>query len=150
MPLHLIKMCVGVTSIADLEGWIDETRSLMTRLKRPYEQIHTTRNFPKRAAEILSEKPLENGSLYWVIKGKLVARQRILDIRPVVDNAGVSRCNLLLQHHVVPVDPRPYRPFQGWRYLEGTYAPRDISDLGKGATELPEDMRNELAKLGLL
>jgi hypothetical protein len=150
MPLHLIKMCVGVTSIADLEGWIDETRSLMTRLKRHYEQVHTTRNFPKRAAEILSEKPLENGSLYWVIKGKLVARQRILDIRPVVDNAGVSRCNLLLQHHVVPVDPRPYRPFQGWRYLEGTDAPRDISDLGKGATELPEDMRNELAKLGLL
>ena len=150
MALNLIKMCVGVSSISELENWIEETRALMTRLKRPYSQIHTTRNFPKRAAEILNSKPAENGSLYWVIKGQLAARQRILDIRPVVDSAGVSRCNLVLQHHVVPVDPRPFRPFQGWRYLEGVDAPRDMADMGKGATELPEDMRNELAKLGLL
>ncbi len=150
MALHLIKMCVGVASIAELEGWINETRAFMTRLKRTYEQVHTTRNFPKRAPEILNSIPSENGSLYWVIKGQLAARQRILDIRPVVDSAGISRCNLVLQHHVVPVDPRPYRPFQGWRYLEGTDAPRDMADMGKGAAELPEDMRNELAKLGLL
>ncbi len=138
-------MCVGATSIADLESWIDESRALMTRLGRHFEHVNTTRHAPKRAEEILA-----GGSLYWVIKGKIAARQRILALRAVVDSAGISRCNIVLQHHVVVVEPRPYRPFQGWRYLTASDAPRDLADVGAGATELPEDMRDELVKLGLL
>ncbi len=117
----------------------------MHRLGRPYEQIHTTRSFPKRADEIAN-----GGSLYWVIKGKIAARQELLDLRAVVDGAGISRCNLVLQPDVIPVEPRPCRPFQGWRYLEGSDAPRDMRAIGKGAEAMPEEMRRELADLGLL
>ena len=69
---------------------------------------------PKRAEEIL-----DGGSIYWVIRGEILCRERILDIRPFVDKDGVGRCRLVLDPKCVPVRPRPYRAFQGWRYLDG-------------------------------
>ncbi len=77
MALHLLKLCVGCDSIADLEGWIEDTMALWRRLGKPEEQIHTTRMVPKRIDEIL-----DGGSLYWVIKGQIACRQRLTDIRP--------------------------------------------------------------------
>ncbi len=145
MTLHILKMCVGCDSIADLESWIEESRGLMHRLGRPYEQLHTTRHFPKRASEIIGL-----GSLFWVIKRQISARQSILDIRPFIDNAGVSRCNLVLEPKIVAVEPRPYRPFQGWRYLEASDASPDLSRRGKDIAQMPEHLRRELAEMGLL
>lgn len=144
MPLHILKLCVGCESIADLEGWIEETRLLHHRLGRPYRQIHTTRMVPKRMDEIAGE-----GSLYWVIKGRIAARQRIEAIEPFTDSAGISRCHLVLEPVVVPVQQRPCRPFQGWRYLAHPDVPRDIG-AAEAPGELPEAMRAELAALGLL
>ncbi len=145
MALHLIKLCVGCDSITDLEEWIEENRALHRRLGREYEQTHTTRMVPKRVEEIL-----EGGSLYWVIKGQVAARQRLLDIRPFTDADGIGRCRLVLETKVVPVEPRPYRPFQGWRYLDPKDAPRDIDLKSGDLASMPEDMRRELAELGLL
>lgn len=146
MTLHLLKLCVGAESISDLESWIEETRSHMQRLGRVYEQAHTTRMVPKRAPEILS-----GGSLYWVIKGQIAARQKIEDIRPFTDAQGIGRCHLVLEPQVVPVEPRPCRPFQGWRYLEAKAAPQDLSrEAAAGIADMPETMRRELAELGLL
>ena len=150
MALHLLKLCVGADSIRDLEDWIEETRIHMERLGRIYEQIHTTRMAPKRMDEILG-----GGSLYWVIKGQLCARQSIRDIRPFKDADGIGRCHLVLEPEVVPVEPRPCRPFQGWRYLEAKDAPRDLyGDLSRDAAgdlaAMPEELRRELAQLGLL
>jgi hypothetical protein len=145
MALHILKLCVGCESIADLEGWISESMALWRRLGRPEEQIHTTRMVPKRIDEILG-----GGSLYWVIKGQVACRQRLVDIRPFKDPDGIGRCNLVLEPVVVPVSPRPCRPFQGWRYLEAKAVP---PDLGGGAGDLaamPEDLRRELSQLGLL
>jgi hypothetical protein len=145
MPLHLIKLCVGCESIADLEEWIAENELHHRRLKRPFEQTHTTRMVPKRADEIVA-----GGSLFWVIRGQVACRQRLLAIRPFTDAEGIGRCHLVLEPKVVPVEPRPYRPFQGWRYLEAKDVPRD---LGRGSGDLarmPEAMRRELADLGLL
>jgi hypothetical protein len=145
MPLHILKLCVGCESIADLEGWIAENEALFRRLGRDFEQKHTTRMVPKRVAEILN-----GGSLYWVIKGLVACRQRIVDIQPFTDGEGIGRCHLVLEPKVIPVDPRPCRPFQGWRYLTDKDRPRD---LGKGAAavaDMPEPMRRELASLGLL
>jgi hypothetical protein len=51
---------------------------------------------------------------------------------------------------VIPVEPRPFRPFQGWRYLQPKDAPRDIGQHGGDLAEMPEEMRRELAGLGLL
>ncbi|ACL59815.1 DUF1489 family protein [Methylobacterium nodulans] len=146
MALHLLKLCVGCESIRDLEGWIAERREAATRAGTVFEQVHTTRMVPKRAAEIAGA-----GSLYWVIKGLVACRQSILAIRPFVDGDGIGRCRLVLDPHVTPVEPRPCRPFQGWRYLAAADAPRD---LGRGAgaelAAMPEAMRRELAALGLL
>jgi len=145
MALHLIKLCVGCDSITDLEEWIEENRALHRRLGRDYEQTHTTRMVPKRVDELL-----DGGSLFWVIKGHVAARQTLLDVRPFTDAAGIGRCRLVMDGKVHLVQPRPFRGFQGWRYLAAKDAPRDI-DLKSGDLALmPDDMRRELAELGLL
>jgi hypothetical protein len=100
---------------------------------------------PRRVAELL-----DGGSLYWVIKGQMAARQALLDIRPVTDADGIARCQLVLEPILVAVMPRPLRPFQGWRYLQAHEAPADI---GKGTGEIgemPEELRRQLRGLGLL
>lgn len=145
MALHLIKLCVGCESITDLEDWIEENRAHHQRLGRDYEQTHTTRMVPKRVEELL-----DGGSLYWVIKGQVAARQKLLDVRPFTDADGIGRCRLVLEPKVIPVEPRPYRPFQGWRYLVPKDAPRDIDGKAGDLAKMPEDMRRELAELGLL
>lgn len=145
MALHLIKLCVGCDSITDLEEWIEENRAHHQRLGRDYEQTHTTRMVPKRVEELL-----DGGSLYWVIKGQVAARQKLLDVRPFTDGEGIGRCRLVLEPKVVTVEPRPYRPFQGWRYLIDKDAPRDIDGKAGDLAKMPEDMRRELAELGLL
>ena len=119
MPLHLIKLCVGTDSIEDLEDWIKLKLAEQKKrgVKKP-ERIHTTRMVPKRAEEIIG-----GGSIYWVIRGEILCRERILDIRPFVDKDGVGRCRLVLDPKCVPVRPRPYRAFQGWRYLADKDAP---------------------------
>ena len=145
MTLHLLKLCVGCESIQDLEEWIEENRALHRRLKRPYEQTHTTRMVPKRAGEIL-----DGGSLFWVIRGQVACRQSLIAIRPFTDAEGIGRCHLVLEPTVVPVEPRPYRPFQGWRYLDVKDAPRDLGQASGEVGEMPESLRRELAELGLI
>ena len=145
MALHLLKLCVGAESIRDLEEWIDMRLAEKRRLKEPVEQFHTTRMVPKRVDELV-----DGGSLYWVIKGQISARQVLSAVRPFTDREGVSRCHLVLEPKVIPVLPRPCRPFQGWRYLKAEEAP---GDLGAGAgeiAEMPEELRRELRELGLL
>jgi hypothetical protein len=141
MTLHLIKLCVGAESIDDLNEWIAH-RHLLSGQKGPLrEHVHITRMMPKRASELL-----EDGSLYWVIKGFVTCRQQLLDVRAIRDGEGISRCALVLAPAVIPVSPRPYRPFQGWRYLAASDASADAGRAG----DLPEAMRRELGELGLL
>ena len=145
MTLHLVKLCVGAESIRDLQEWIDERLAEKRRKRQPVEHVHTTRMVPTRADELLA-----GGSLYWVIRGDIACRQRLVDIRPFTDKDGIRRCRLVLDPKVVPVVPRPRGPFQGWRYLPAKEAPVDLGRSGKGLAKLPEEMRRELRELGLL
>jgi len=104
-----------------------------------------TRFRPKRADELV-----DGGSLYWVIRGQVMCRQKLSDVRPYVDKAGISRCQLVLEPKVVVVEPRPWRAFQGWRYLAVKDAPRDLDRAAPGAKNMPETLRRELRELGLL
>jgi len=149
MTLHLLKLCVGVETIGEVSDWIDEQRLFHARLKRPFEHTHTTRMVPKKLDAIL-HAPEGPGSLYWVIKGQIACRQQLIDIRPFTDGEGIGRCHLVLVPEVVPVSPRPFRPFQGWRYLAAGDAPPDLGAQGAGVQEMPEDLRRELAGLGLI
>jgi hypothetical protein len=145
MPLHLIKLCVGCDSVADLEGWIKEKLKEKKKRRQKPEHVHTTRMLPKRADELT-----DGGSLYWVIRGQISCREKIVDIRTATGKDGIRRCQVVLDGKVVLVEPRPRSAFQGWRYLEPKDAPRDLARAAPGASRMPEQMRRELQELGLL
>lgn len=145
MQLHLIKLCVGCDSVADLEDWIKQKLKEKRQRRQKPEHIHTTRMTPKRADELVS-----GGSLFWVIRGQITCRERILDVRPFTDKDGIGRCRVVLDGKIVLVEPRPRAAFQGWRYLAAKDAPRDLSRAAPGAARMPENMRRELRELGLL
>jgi hypothetical protein len=141
MALHLIKLSVGPDSLADLVAYQTRRLEELARQKKVPELVHITRQTPKRAEELL-----QGGSIYWVIKGTICARQRLLELRPLLRD-GVPHCGLVYDKEMVRVAPRPHRPFQGWRYFDSKNAP---SDLAKDAAELPQEMLRELSVLGLL
>jgi hypothetical protein len=144
MALHLVKLCVGADSVEDLQAWIDFRMDQLRAAGLAAEQTHTTRMVPTRKEELL-----DGGSLYWVIKGFIQVRQILTDIRPFTDEAGVNRCDLVLEPRLILTQMQPRRPFQGWRYLKDSEVPADIKGSGGGA-DMPEEMRRELAELGLL
>jgi hypothetical protein len=145
MALHLIKLCVGADSVRDLEDWIKQKLKDKRKRGEKPEHIHRTRMVPKRADELT-----DGGSLYWVIRGAVMCRQRLREVRPFRDKDGVGRCGLVLDRKVVLVAPRPFRAFQGWRYLAAEDAPRDLDQVAPGAAAMPEKMRRELRELGLM
>jgi hypothetical protein len=146
LTLHLLKLCVGPASIAELEARQAGNRAVALAEGRPAATVHVTRMLPKRHREIAGR-----GSLYWVIRGTLCCRQAVTAIEPVTGEDGVPRCRLVLGEGIVPVAPRPCRPFQGWRYLPAKDAPADLAaGLSGEVAEMPETLRRELVGLGLL
>jgi hypothetical protein len=145
MTLHLIKLSVGTDSVEDLQSWIRKKMKEKKKRGQKAERTHTTRMVPKRVDELL-----EGGSIYWVIRGQIACRERILAVRPFVDKEGVGRCHLVLDPKCVLVEPRPFRAFQGWRYLEVKDAPRDLDRAAPGVGAMPEPLRRELRDLGLI
>lgn len=143
MTVHLIKLSVGPDSLADLEHWQKQRLRYLKARGEKAELIHITRHMPKRADEVL-----DGGSIYWVIKGWLCARQKLLELRPM-ERDGVPHCGLVYDPQMIRVAPRPHRAFQGWRYFDPKDAPRDLAK-EKGSEGIPEDMLRELTELGLL
>ena len=145
MPLHLLKLCVGADSVEDHEAWIAATLAAKRARGEPVEQVHTTRMVPRRAGEVL-----DGGSLYWVVRGSIASRQRILAIRPFQDADGIGRCHLVLDPVLVRTRPQPRRPFQGWRYLPASDAPADLEAVAAGEDGMAPQMRRDLLELGLI
>ena len=145
MPLHLIKLAVGCDSVDDLKGWVAARLKEKKRRGQKPEHIHTTRMVPKRADELA-----DGGSLYWVIKGQVMCRERIIAIQPFVDRDGIGRCRVVMDGKIKLVMPRPCRAFQGWRYLPDADIPEDLSKAAPGVATMPEPLRRELRELGLL
>lgn len=146
MPLNLIKLCVGIETVEQLEQYrAEQVRHAEATGTEPV-SMHRTRSFPRRAAEIL-----DGGSLYWVIKGQVRARQRIERLDEVETGEGRPHCGIVLNPEVVRVVPRPHRAFQGWRYLEEEKVPQDLYDAGGDIdAEMPDEMQAELRRLGIL
>lgn len=147
MTLHLIKLCVGIDTVEQLEAYRKRRQAELTAAGLPPYTRHLTRNFPRRADEILEG----GGSLYWVIRREVRARQRLHAIEEAVDENGRPCCALVFEPEVIRVMPRSHRPFQGWRYLEGADAPADLpAHAVDDSAEMPEEMRRELRALGLI
>jgi len=139
-PLHLLKLCVGAARVEDLLDW-QQGRAWAETGGLP---VHVTRMWPKREAELL-----DGGSLYWVFKGVILARQRVLGLEERQGDDGVTRCAIVLDRDVVRTEAAPRRPFQGWRYLSAEDAPRDLPAARKGDDALPPGLAEALAEFGL-
>jgi hypothetical protein len=102
---------------------------------------------PARAAEICA-----GGSMYWVVRGIVQVRQRIVALHRRTDDNGRAFCVLELDPALISVEPLGKRPFQGWRYLKPEDAPRDLGERGAGFVDprMPKELRLELRRLGLL
>lgn len=145
MPLHLIKLAVGCESVKDLTARVAERVRSAQAQGLPRLHTHVTRMTPKREAELI-----DGGSIYWVIRGEVAAREKLVGIEPFRDRDGIGRCRLLMQPKVIAVSPRPMRAFQGWRYLTAADAPADLGKAAASIAAMPEPMRRELRELGLL
>jgi len=138
MPLHLLKLSVGSESVETMARW------QATRLARDGTLYHETRNFPRRAEEILS-----GGSIYWIIKGYVRVRQQITALERRADEDRGRFCRIVLDPELVLTEIQPRRPHQGWRYLDAADAPLDARR-GAIQEEPPAEMVAELRELGLL
>jgi hypothetical protein len=121
----MIKLCVGAESVEDLAEWQAKRIKERKKAKQSPNAFHDTRMTPKRAEDMLA-----GGSLYWVIKNRIVVRQKLLRFEAVTDADDKGMCRIHLDPELVRVSPRNKRPFQGWRYLEPKDAPADLD--GKG------------------
>jgi hypothetical protein len=139
MPLHLIKLCVGVSEVEEMQAWVKLSQQGRHTLD------HVTRMFPRRKDEILP-----GGSLYWVIRGLILCRQPIADLETVRGGDGIERCRIVFKPQIIRVRPTPRRAFQGWRYLEDADVPPDLKKGEMAVADMPEAMRKDLAGLGLL
>jgi hypothetical protein len=138
--VNLLKLCVGAESVDSLVTWQKNPRAKgPDGLPR-----HVTRMWPKREEEILA-----GGSLYWVIKGVILARQRILRLDAVDGADGIRRCGLVLDPEIIRVAAAPRRPFQGWRYLGTMDAPPDLGPVEAGGADLPPALEAALADIGV-
>jgi hypothetical protein len=135
----MLKLAVGIRDIAHLR------QVQAQRLVQNPPLRHQTRSFPRRAAEITA-----GGSMYWVIAGAIVVRQRIVDITHDRWDDGSACAGLVLDPALVGVAARPTKPFQGWRYLAEDAAPSDLDAAAPVDGELPAELRRALQALGLL
>lgn len=134
--VHLLKLCVGVDRVEQLEQWQAE-RSARGEMLR-----HVTRNRPRRDEEVLN-----GGSIYWIIAGAIRVRQRIIELERVQTGEGL-KCGLVFDSELVRTEPWSRRPHQGWRYLEDKDAPPDLPQ-GAEADDLPPELRAQLRDLGV-
>lgn len=138
--VNLVKLCVGAERVEDLIDWqADRARQIPG-----YVPCHTTRMWPKRAAEVLN-----GGSLFWVFKGVILARQRITALEERRGEDGIARCALIFAPEVIRTEAAPRRPFQGWRYLDPKDSPRDLPMTRATDSALPEPLALALAEIGL-
>ncbi len=137
---HLIKLSVGSESVETMAAWQDHARLKWTD-KQPR---HVTRMWPKREAEILN-----GGSIFWVIKGVVQARQAILRLDEVIGEDGIRRCGIVLDRRIVRVEATPKRAFQGWRYLKPEDAPSDLKTGRLKEDRLPPELQSALAEIGV-
>lgn len=141
--VHLLKLCVGADVVEDLIDWQADRMAERQATGEDPGPFHVTRMWPKRGDALV-----DGGSLYWVFRGRVLARQRILGLEPRLGADGIGRCEIRLDAQVVRTLPQPRRAFQGWRYLRPEDAPGDL--VIAGASEVPPGLIAELAEIGVL
>lgn len=142
--LHLVKLSVGIGDAGHLAAVQERRLAESIAAGHGPRLFHVTRNVPRRSAELL-----DGGSIFWVIRGRIRVRQRLLDIEIDTDDEGRRYCRLMLDPNRIETHPWPHRAIQGWRYLPVDSAPPDLTP-AEGGDSLPPEMAAELRHLGLL
>ena len=132
MPLHLTKVAVGCASVEALQNRI--ARRVSGGVVRV-----PTRMRPKRMAELIG------GSLHWIVKHRIIARQQILRFEDRSD----GRLDIVCSAELIVLPPKPRRAHQGWRYLEEKDAPTGEGD-ESGLGDLPPRLYGRLVALALV
>lgn len=140
MALNLLKLSVGTESVEDLADWQQSQRSRWP----DGTAVHVTRMWPKREAEVL-----DGGSIFWVIKGVILCRQRMVALEEVDLGDGIPRCAMIMDKDLIRTEAAPRRPFQGWRYLDPKDSPRDLPKGRAMDDPLPPALAQALAEIGL-
>jgi hypothetical protein len=143
--LHMMKLAPGVQDRDMMQAWVDQERSYCLSQGLGDTLFLGTKNVPKRAEELL-----QGGSIYWVWKSQVQARQVIRDITSKEDGNGKTYCLIELDPELIDVSPAPRRPFQGWRYAEVGSVPPDLGGRSEELEGMPEEMKAELARIGIL
>ncbi len=138
--VNLVKLCVGASQIEDLELW----QAARGQGIADYTPRHVTRMWPKREPELTN-----GGSLYWVFKGQILARQKILHLEEVIGDDGIRRCGIVMSLDIIRTQSAPRRAFQGWRYLSPDDAPADLPQTRTGDDEMPDALSAALAEIGV-
>ena len=139
--INLVKLSVGSETVESLQEWQNTNKAQGSDgLPR-----HVTRMWPKREADLL-----KGGSLFWVIKGFLQCRQRILRLDEVSGKDGVRRCAIVLDPEIVRTTNVRKRPFQGWRYLTIEDAPIDLPKRAFDDDHIPPSLAGALADIGVV
>ena len=145
MTIHLLKLCVGCDTVQDLKHWQDDRLKQLKRAGKTPELCHRTLQAPRRREEVL-----DGGSLYWVIRGVILVRQRIIDLRPDTKDDGIACCGIVLDRELVATRAQARRAFQGWRYLPAADAPADLRVVVEDEGDMPKTMRADLRELRLI
>ncbi len=144
IAINMVKLCVGIDTVAQLEAYRATQSGAASASRVEDLTTHVTRMWPKRADELV-----KGGSLYWVIKGAIQARQRILRFEERIGPDGIRRCAIVMSPEVIRTQTALRRPFQGWRYLDATDCPPDLFAKGRCRDELPPEMQQALSEIGL-
>ncbi len=145
MVVHLLKLCVGIDSVTQLAQLQASRRAERRARGEAEESRHVTRMWPRRERQLVA-----GGSLYWVIKGFIAVRQRVLRLEEVYDPDGIRYCGIVMDMDLVRTRLTPRRPFQGWRYFEAADAPPDLPDGEHAEAPPPEEMARRLREMGLI
>jgi hypothetical protein len=138
--INLIKINVGSTNVDDIRDW-----QLSNREKWPDKRPrHITRMWPKRQIEILN-----GGSIFWVVKGYIMARQKIIGMEEFYRNDTIKCCALVFDNSIFETEIVKKRPFQGWRYLEKEQSPADLVKKDHNNDNIPLQLLAQLSDIGV-
>ena len=141
MALNILKLCVGADSVEDLLQWQAQHLGHWPAGRAE----HITRMWPKRGEELLT-----GGSIYWIIKGAILCRQKLIRLDEAIGSDGIRRCAIVTDPELIAVAATPKRAFQGWRYLQPNDAPPDLAKARPSDDALPAEMQAALASIGIL
>lgn len=142
MAIHIMKLVVGVDSLAQFAEWQAHNRF---EFKGKEANIIFTRNKPKQAEEIIAN----NGSAYRIIKGTMCCRQQIIGFEQIQTDAG-PKCLIYTDTKIIRTQPVVRKAFQGWRYVPEGKTPRDIGPYMLGAEDSSGGLEAELMAAGVI